>query len=129
VQPRVRGHEGVVDPAARTPPVGAAAHHVLERGVDAHLEPLDRPAQRPADVHTVEGYDPAGIGRPPPDRPCRAESHREQARAVRREQRAGLEVGADPGDLVLVRGGGRRQVPRGRRRLDRHPAEHGTLSA
>ncbi len=50
VQLGVRGDELLVDPTVRTLRVGAAAHHVFERGVDPDLEPSHRTSQRSADV-------------------------------------------------------------------------------
>ena len=48
VQLGVRADELPVDPAVGTTRVGAPPHDLLERGVDAHVEPPARPPQRPA---------------------------------------------------------------------------------
>ena len=123
VQTGVRVDEVVVDPAVRPGRLGARPHDVRERAVDRDGEPPAGAAQRPALVEAVEREDPARVGRPPRDRSAPADAHREQTAAVRGEQRARLQVGADTDDLRLVGGVGRRQQPGRRRRLDghRHP--------
>ena len=118
VQARVRGDERRVDPAVRAPRVGAAVHHVDEGRIHAELEAVDGAPQRAAPMEAVERDDPARVGRPPREHPpC---VHGEQSAPVRREQSAGLEVGAHRDDLV---GPGRGihlgKVPDARRRLDR----------
>ena len=96
-----------------------AAHHRLERGVDPHLEARDRAPQRPAHVEAVERDHPAGIGRPPRERP--PARHREQPAPVRVEHGARLEVAAHRDDLVGPAAASAAGKSHGaRRRLDGH---------
>src|SRR5947207_1750915 len=69
MQLAVRGDELLVDPTVRTLRIGTTTHHGFERGVDAHLEPSTRSAQRATHDQPIERDDPPGIGRPPCDGP------------------------------------------------------------
>ncbi len=106
VQAPVGRSDGRGDPPTVAAAVGAGRHHVVERGVDAHLERPQRPAQGPRDPQAVEGQHPAGVRRPPaqPTAPVPAQTHREQPARVGGDQGGGLEVGAG-GEQVLPRCG------------------------
>ena len=108
------------DPAALAGGVGAALDHLVEGGVDAHLEAVERPAQGAPHPQRPDRHDAARVGRPPPDRAptVPAQAHGEQPEAVGREQRAGLEVGAGGHEVVTGRGPRRVEQPRRPRGLD-----------
>ena len=110
---------GVIQPPGR---VGSAQarDHLVERGVDADLVAPARPAQRAADPQPVERQHAARVRRPPADGPPPCETGiGNSAGPVGGEQRARLEVGADPDQLLARRRPTSPKLPARRRRLDR----------
>ena len=84
--------------------VGAGLDHLVERGVDPHLEARgsdrrsDRLTRSPSSGRTPRGSGDHQPSRPPPARPASG-----TARGGRRQDRARLEVGADADDAVARR--------------------------
>ena len=120
VQPAVRAGHLRGDPPTLARGVRTPADDLVERGVDAHLEAVERPAQRPAHAQPAGRDHAPGVGRPPAGGAAAPgpETHGEQPEPVGPEERARLEVGAG-GDEVLARlGAGRVEQPGGGRRLD-----------
>ena len=90
------------DPSPVPARVGAALDHGLERGVDPELVAPVRLPERRLTRRASRGSTPARVGRPPRDARPAAHRHREQARAIGRQQGARLEIGPDPDHAGLV---------------------------
>ena len=128
VEPEVRLADLAVDPARRPARVGAGVDHLGERGVDPDLEPAGRPGQRVGDVEVARPHHAAAYRAEPRHRrpPSSSDRHREDARAVRRQQSPRLEVGAGGDEVVVVvEARGRRELPDARGRVDRHASTVG----
>ena len=114
------------DPAVRAARVAAGLDDLDERGVDRGRVAAAGLAQRRRHAQPVEREDAARVGRPPADRALGLDRHREQPRAVRRQQGARLEVGADAEQLGARHREGRvGQLPR--RRAAARPGARATV--
>ena len=118
VEPLVRVDERLVDPSVRPCRVGAAAHHLSERAVQANLERARGPAQRARRPEGLDRDHRALLRRPPDE--LAVDLHRKDAQPVCGEQRARLEIGPERPHVVRMFVGRTREIPGARWRLDRH---------
>ena len=122
VQLPIRGLDARVDPAGGVPRPRTSPDHVREGRVDPDLVAPSRPAERARGRKGLERHDTAPRRREPAD--ASAHRHGEEAEAIRREEGARLEVGADRPEIVAVVVRRRLEPPRRGRGLGRH-ASHG----